>query len=80
MIIPQGTEIFPILNSALFDPRYFDTPDTFNPDHFLDATGALKKNESFIPFSTGELDLHSLPQIPECRCLPLLEGRFLFIE
>ena len=80
VIIPQGTEIFPILNSALFDPRYFDTPDTFNPDHFLDATGALKKNESFIPFSTGELDLHSLPQIPECRCLPLLEGRFLFIE
>ncbi|XP_004648547.1 cytochrome P450 2B4 isoform X1 [Octodon degus] len=53
-ILPKNTEIYPILSTALHDSHHFEKPDTFNPDHFLDAKGALKKSPAFIPFSMGK--------------------------
>ncbi|XP_068136115.1 cytochrome P450 2C44-like isoform X2 [Hyperolius riggenbachi] len=52
--IPKGTAVFPFLSSALTDEAYFEKPHEFYPQHFLDAQGHFRKNESFIPFSIGK--------------------------
>ncbi|XP_055475390.1 cytochrome P450 2A1-like isoform X1 [Psammomys obesus] len=52
--LPKGTEVFPILGSLMTDPEFFPGPKDFNPQHFLDDKGQLKKNAAFLPFSTGK--------------------------
>ncbi|XP_060116523.1 cytochrome P450 2W1 [Heteronotia binoei] len=51
--IPKGTMVIPLLTSVLLDKTQWETPDQFNPNHFLDADGNFVKREAFLPFSTG---------------------------
>ncbi|KAK9978499.1 hypothetical protein ABG768_020248 [Culter alburnus] len=51
--IKKGTCIFPLLMSVLWDEDEWETPHTFNPEHFLDKHGRFVKRDAFLPFSAG---------------------------
>ncbi|XP_068599297.1 cytochrome P450 2J6-like [Brachionichthys hirsutus] len=52
--IPKGTSVMPNLTSVLFDKNEWETPDAFNPEHFLDSEGKFVRREAFLPFSAGK--------------------------
>ncbi|XDB48449.1 hypothetical protein AB1E18_002032 [Capra hircus] len=51
--LPKGTVVMTNLTALHNDPTEWATPDTFNPEHFLE-NGQFKKRESFLPFSIGK--------------------------
>ncbi|XP_033007861.1 cytochrome P450 2J6-like [Lacerta agilis] len=51
--IPKGSMLVANLTSVLFDKDEWETPNVFNPGHFL-ANGQFRKRESFLPFSAGK--------------------------
>ncbi|KAF3691118.1 Cytochrome P450 2J2 [Channa argus] len=52
--IPKGTTILPTLSSVLHDESMWETPHSFNPQHFLNQDGKFRKREAFLPFSAGK--------------------------
>ncbi|KAM3834578.1 cytochrome P450 2J2-like [Vipera latastei] len=52
--IPKGTFIIPDLRSVLLDPEQWETPEEFNPNHFLDKDGKFIEREEFLPFGIGQ--------------------------
>ncbi|KAM8953700.1 cytochrome P450 2K4-like isoform 6-T6 [Pelodytes ibericus] len=51
--LPKGTQVMPLLGSVLQDEKYFEKPEDFYPQHFLDSKGNFVKNEAFLPFAAG---------------------------
>lgn len=52
--IPKNTALMPFLTSVLFDKTEWETPETFNPSHFLNGDGKFVKRDAFLPFSAGK--------------------------
>ncbi|OXB77680.1 UNVERIFIED_CONTAM: hypothetical protein H355_003509 [Colinus virginianus] len=50
----EGTTVYPLLSSILYDGKEFPNPTEFDPGHFLNQNGTFRKSEFFIPFSAGK--------------------------
>uniref|UniRef100_A0A8C6YGG0 Uncharacterized protein n=1 Tax=Naja naja TaxID=35670 RepID=A0A8C6YGG0_NAJNA len=52
--IPKYTAVVAVFPSVHFDPLQWETPEKFNPDHFLDEKGQFRKRDAFMAFSAGK--------------------------
>ncbi|XP_016121937.1 cytochrome P450 2K1-like, partial [Sinocyclocheilus grahami] len=55
-LIKKGTSVWALLASVLRDENEWETPDSFNPRHFLNKQGQFVKRDAFMPFSAGAVD------------------------
>ncbi|XP_045133381.1 cytochrome P450 2L1-like [Portunus trituberculatus] len=52
--IPKGSFVFPATICCHYDPQYWEHPDQFRLEHFLDEQGNFaSQKEGFLPFGTG---------------------------
>lgn len=53
-VIPKNTIVMVHLRSAMMDPTFWNNPEEFQPDRFLDNNGKLEvPKQHFIPFGLG---------------------------
>ncbi|XP_050701057.1 cytochrome P450 2L1-like isoform X8 [Eriocheir sinensis] len=53
--IPKGTAIVGYFHFCHFDPNYWDEPEEFRPERFLNESGKLSvPKEAFFPFGAGK--------------------------
>ncbi|XP_039178239.1 cytochrome P450 2C5-like isoform X1 [Crotalus tigris] len=52
--IPKYMAVVPVLSSVHRDLLHWETPEKFNPDHFLNEKGQFRKRDAFMPFSAGK--------------------------
>lgn len=55
-VVPEGTAAFFNYFAVSRDPKYFDEPDLFSPERFLDADGGFKASKANIQFGLGKRD------------------------
>uniref|UniRef100_A0ACB8FBV0 Uncharacterized protein n=1 Tax=Sphaerodactylus townsendi TaxID=933632 RepID=A0ACB8FBV0_9SAUR len=51
--IPKGSMIVPDIHSVFSDPNIWETPEKFNPGHFLDKDGKFVDREELVLFGAG---------------------------
>ncbi|XP_060098715.1 cytochrome P450 2J4-like [Heteronotia binoei] len=51
--IPKGTIVIPNVPAVLYDPKIWETPRKFNPNHFLDKDGKFVDREELLIFGAG---------------------------
>ncbi len=65
--IPKETMIVPNLYAAHHDPKYWESPEKFDPLRFLSKDKkTLVKHEAFVAFSTGKrvcLGIFDIPNL-----------------
>lgn len=62
-LCPQGTTVYPLLTSVLYDDTQWEKPLRFHPPHFLDQDGKFVRRDAFMPFSAGWWFLKAEPHL-----------------
>ena len=53
-MLPKDCLIQTNIQKFLTDPAFWDKPEVFNPDRFINEEGKFHKPENFVPFGHGK--------------------------
>lgn len=52
-VLKEGSHVWFPIYAIQRDPRYFEKPDCFDPDRFLDKKSDVFNNDAYMPFGAG---------------------------